>query len=31
MFEKQGSATGEFSFISNGEGEYKLCFTAKGG
>ncbi|KAI3430855.1 hypothetical protein D9Q98_009264 [Chlorella vulgaris] len=29
VFEKQGSATGEFSFISNGEGEYKLCFTAK--
>ena len=30
VFERSGSATGEFQFMSGSEGEYKLCFTAKG-
>lgn len=30
MYERHGSAAGEFHFVSGGEGEYKLCFTAKG-
>ncbi|EFN52619.1 hypothetical protein CHLNCDRAFT_138690 [Chlorella variabilis] len=29
VFERHGSAGAEFKFVSNGEGEYKLCFTAK--
>ena len=31
VFERHGSAGAEFKFVSNSEGEYKLCFTAKGG
>lgn len=30
VFERHGSSEGDFHFTSNGEGEYKLCFTAKG-
>ena len=30
VFERRGSSEGDFHFTSNGEGEYKLCFTAKG-
>ncbi|PRW21135.1 Transmembrane Tmp21 [Chlorella sorokiniana] len=29
VFERHGSSEGDFHFTSNGEGEYKLCFTAK--
>ncbi|PSC71761.1 transmembrane emp24 domain-containing p24delta4-like [Micractinium conductrix] len=29
VFERHGSAEGEFQFQSSGEGEYKLCFTAR--
>ena len=30
MYERHGASDGDFHFTSNGEGEYKLCFTAKG-
>jgi hypothetical protein len=29
VYERHGSASGEFHFVSGDEGEYKLCFTAK--
>lgn len=29
VFEKRSAANGDFHFTSAGEGEYKLCFTAK--
>ena len=30
VFERHGASDADFHFTSNGEGEYKLCFTAKG-
>ena len=31
VFDRHGSSDGDFHFTANSEGEYKLCFTAKGG
>ena len=31
VFDQHNAPTGEFSFTSGPEGEYKLCFTARGG
>jgi hypothetical protein len=30
MYERQGLSTADFQFTAPKEGEYKLCFTAKG-